>query len=113
MACVTSVNFAVLVNGSPTGFFPGQRGLRQGCPLSPLLFLLVIDGLSRAITLARDRGEIGGVRVSTNHQMTHLLFVDDVVIFGTHSCSDWEKLKEIFTTFSLASYQLFQSRQRT
>ena len=49
MACLTSVNYAVLINVTPSKFFFASRGIRQGCPLSPLLFLLVIEGLSRLI----------------------------------------------------------------
>ena len=49
MGCVSSTSFAIIVNGSPTSFFRSSKGLRQGCPLSPLLFLLVIEHLSRFI----------------------------------------------------------------
>ena len=49
MGCVSSATFAVLINGTPSNFFPASRGIRQGCPLSPLLFILVIEGLSLLI----------------------------------------------------------------
>jgi hypothetical protein len=53
MGCVTITSFAVLINGSTSNFFKSSRGLRQGFPLSPYLFLLVVEGLSRAISEAR------------------------------------------------------------
>jgi hypothetical protein len=49
MGCVTSTNFVVLINGKPSCFFKSSRGLGQGFPLSPLLFLLVIEGLKKII----------------------------------------------------------------
>ena len=82
MGCITSANFAVLINGTPSKFFTTSRGIRQGCPLSPLLFSLVIEGLSLLIADARDNGLIKGIKISSTFVLTHLLFVDDVILLG-------------------------------
>jgi hypothetical protein len=81
MACITSVSFAVLINGATSPFFKSERGLRQGCPLSPLLFLLVAEGLSKSLEEATRVGTFQGISVSSGMKITHLLFVDDILIF--------------------------------
>ena len=80
MGCIQSTSFAVLINGSPSGFFRPTRGIRQGCPLSPFIFSLVADALSRLILKARREGKITGVKVSRSEEVTHTLFVDDVLL---------------------------------
>ena len=80
MGCITSANFAVLINGTPSKFFPASRGIRQGCPLSPLLFILVIEGLNLMIADAKNHGLIKGIKISPHFALTHLLFVDDVIL---------------------------------
>ena len=80
MACLTTVSFDVLINGYAS-LFSLRRGLRQGCPLSPLLFLLVAEGLSRFILAAKVVGSFKGILVSEVLFITHLLFVDDILIF--------------------------------
>jgi hypothetical protein len=64
MGCLESANFVVLINGSPSRFFRATRGLRQGCPLSPFMFLIVAEGLSRLLAKAKRDGFIRVIKVA-------------------------------------------------
>ncbi|KAM1038573.1 hypothetical protein ACFX2I_033121 [Malus domestica] len=66
MNCVTIVEFSVLINGHLGGRFKPTRGLRQGDPLLPYLFLLVNEVLSLLIRYASNMGFIEGIRISVN-----------------------------------------------
>ena len=84
-ACVTSVRFSILVNGSSEGFFGSSRGLRQGDPLSPLLFLLIMEVLSRLLRKTKESNLIQGFHVgamnSVGVRISHLLFANDTILF--------------------------------
>jgi hypothetical protein len=111
LGCVTSANFVVLINGRPTSFFKSTRGLRQGCPLSPLLFLLVVEGLSRAIQeQVRDK-KLEGVYVERGLRITHLMFVDDVILFGSGNITEWEVFKEVLDLFFQATGMAFSPQK--
>jgi hypothetical protein len=58
--------FSILINGATSPFFKPERGLRQGCPLSPFLFLLVVEGLSRLIKEANEVRNFKGVNIGGN-----------------------------------------------
>jgi len=103
MSCIIDVSYSVLLNGEATSFFTSERGLRQGCPLSPLLFLLIMEGLSRLISSARDRNQIIGIKISENFYLTHLLFVDDILIFLNGSIGDATTLQQLFLLFQQAT----------
>ena len=81
--CLSSVPYAVLVNGSAKGWVKASRGLRQGDPLSPFLFTLVADVLSRMLVRAEERNMLEGFRVGRNRtRVSHLQFVDDTIFFS-------------------------------
>jgi hypothetical protein len=80
-ACISSVHFSVLVNGSSSGFFSSFRGLRQGDPLSPLLFLLVMEVLSRMLRKTIESGFITSFNLGSDVSISHLLFADDPILF--------------------------------
>eukprot|EP00253_Pinus_taeda_P025252 PITA_25252 len=103
MSCITDVSYSVLLNGEATPFFSSERGLRQGCPLSPLLFLLIMEGLSRIITSARDRQHLIGIKIVDNFFLTHLLFVDDILIFLNGSIGDTTALHGSILLFQQAT----------
>eukprot|EP00253_Pinus_taeda_P028493 PITA_28493 len=102
MGCISSVSFAILINGSASPIFNIDRGIRQGCPLSPLLFLLVMEGLSRLITTEKRRGGLQGLKIMEHFYLTHLLFVDDILIFLNGSVRDTISLNEILILFCKA-----------
>jgi len=106
MCCIMDVSYSVLLNGEATPFFLSERGLRQGCPLSPLLFLLIMEGLSRAIITARNRDQLASIKINENYILTHLLFVDDVLIFLNGSIGDTMVLQNIFNLFQQATWMI-------
>lgn len=82
MRCVTTVVYEFYFNGMTVGPITPERGLRQGDPLSPYLFLFCVEGLSISLDKAAGRSEITGCKVSSSAPaITHLLFADDSFLF--------------------------------
>ncbi|CAN0872225.1 Uncharacterized mitochondrial protein AtMg01250 [Linum grandiflorum] len=74
-----------------------SRGLRQGCPLSPFLFLFCAEGLSGLLRQAEMAGTLMGMRVSRSApRLTHLLFADDSFFFCKAGIPEARRLKRIF-----------------
>ncbi|GJX27138.1 putative RNA-directed DNA polymerase, eukaryota, reverse transcriptase zinc-binding domain protein [Tanacetum coccineum] len=96
--CLSSAKASVLVNGSPTIEFNLQRGLRQGDPLSPFLFILVMEGLHVAIEDAINARIYTGAKLHSLH-VSHLLFADDVLLLGEWSSMNISNVVNILNCF--------------
>ncbi|XP_026429943.1 uncharacterized protein LOC113326421 [Papaver somniferum] len=80
--CYSTSSFSVLINGSSFGYFTSTRGVRQGCPVSPLLFNVSMEGFSRFIDKAANQSLFSGFFVSpTSIIVNHLHYADDTIFF--------------------------------
>ncbi|KAJ9559867.1 hypothetical protein OSB04_005027 [Centaurea solstitialis] len=102
--CLSSARISVLVNGSPTSEFPMERGLRQGDPIAPFLFLIVAEGLHIMVEEALSKGLFKGVKVGSKEiQVSHLQFADDAVFLGEWNAENLENLIKILHCFHKVS----------
>ena len=82
--CISTVQFSVLFNGSPADFVGSSRGLSQGDPLSPMLFLVMMEGFSKMMKRAEEAGLLRGFmaagRQGRGVGVLYLLFADDTIL---------------------------------
>lgn len=110
--CVTTTSFSISLNGELAGYFGGRRGLRQSDPISSLLFVLIMDVLSRML----DKGAIDNMfRLHPRCHaplVTHLSFADDVLVFFDGSEESLRGILGIMEDFKNIS-GLYMNRQKT
>lgn len=101
---IKSTSYSILVNGTPSTPFRPTRGIRQGDPLSPFLFVILMEGLSRLIIKKKDEGQIRGLQpIRSCPATTHQQFVDDTMLHGTPTVKEANAYKDILHLFSRAS----------
>jgi hypothetical protein len=105
MLCVETVDYSVIVNGHRVGPIVPGRGLRQGDPLSPYLFIICAEGLTALIQKAEAKGELHGVKICRNAPIISHLFADDCFLFFRATTNEAEDIKNILATYEAASGQ--------
>lgn len=107
MSCVTSTSFSRLINSDHTELFGAFRGLRQGDPLSPYLFILLAEGLGRMIKHNVGLGIIQGWKWGNDLQpQSHLQFVDDTTLMGLAWVREATNLHKVLDVYLAALGQL-------
>ncbi|GKE12159.1 RNA-directed DNA polymerase, eukaryota, reverse transcriptase zinc-binding domain protein, partial [Tanacetum coccineum] len=83
-SCLRSSRGSILVNGSPTSEFQFHKGLKQGDPLSPFLFILIMESLHLSFQNVVNAGMFKGINLENSLHLSHLFYADDVVYVNLH-----------------------------
>ncbi|XP_057836070.2 uncharacterized protein LOC131046358 [Cryptomeria japonica] len=106
LSCVTSSSFSVIMNGEPSELFGATRGLRQGDPLSPYLFIILAEGLGRLLKSQVSHGLIHGWQWGMGlPTLSHLQFVDDTSLMGLARIREADSFRKTLDIFLAASGQ--------
>ncbi|PKU66661.1 Putative ribonuclease H protein [Dendrobium catenatum] len=108
--CISDIYFSICLNGSLESFFKSSSGLRQGCPLSPLLFCIAMDGLSNILNDPTASPNFKGISCK-NFCINHLLYADDLLVMGESTRSNVIQLNRCLHLFaSLSGLQINSSK---
>src|SRR3990170_2590500 len=106
MSMVCSVSFSVLFNGGKLDAFKPSRGIRQGDPISPYLFLIAAEGLSCLLKSSSQSSNLAGIKVApTAPTINHLLFADDSLLLFKASVEGANAVSNMLDTYCMASGQ--------
>nr|GEU42158.1 RNA-directed DNA polymerase, eukaryota [Tanacetum cinerariifolium] len=101
--CLHNATGSVLVNGSPSSKFCFHKGLKQGDPLSPFLFILIMESLHVSFGKIMDVGLFKGIVINNSLTISHLFYVDDVVFIGEWDASNINTIDNVLKCFNMAS----------
>jgi hypothetical protein len=105
-ACISTPSFSVIINGQSYARFSSSRGIRQGCPLSPSLFVLAVNELSLALQEALQANHLTGISFGPQCPPIHsLMFADDLIVCGKAEVQEATTISHIIRQFCQASGQ--------
>ena len=112
METITTASYSVTINREPKGFISHSRGIKQGDPFSPYLFLLCAKGLLALLRKAEENRSQGSFASKHGVRISHLLFPDDSLLFCQATVDECRRLLELFGKYEGASRQAI-NRQKT
>ena len=114
MLCVKTVTYSILVNGEPKGMIIPTRGIRQGDPLSPFLFLLCTKGLNGLLNKTAHQRHIKGYSPCRNNPcLTHILFANDSLLFCRATIEECNQALDILDVYGKCSSQQINRSKTT
>uniref|UniRef100_A0A2N9IM41 Reverse transcriptase domain-containing protein n=1 Tax=Fagus sylvatica TaxID=28930 RepID=A0A2N9IM41_FAGSY len=109
-----TIQYSVLLEGVPKGYIIPTRGLRQGDPLSPYLFLLCAEGLSALLKKSSTEGQLKGLQTNRlGPWVSHLFFADDSLLFGKASLAESREFMKILKLYEESSDQQLNREKTT
>ncbi|GLT73885.1 hypothetical protein SLA2020_457150 [Shorea laevis] len=97
--CISTTMFSIVFNGNLCGYFSGKKGVRQGDPLSPYIFVVCMEVLSRMLNQAAVEGKFAYHPKCEKVRLTHLCFADDLIIFTNGSITSLDAIDEVLKQF--------------
>lgn len=112
MECISNPWTTPPINGRPSRYFRSSRGLRQSCPLSPFLFIIMVETLSIHLENLRKKKEITGISIVRGiKEINHSLFADDTLLIGGASSLIARRFKRILDTFLAVSGGMLNNKK--
>ena len=106
MACVNTMSYTVLLNGRTHGFIKPERGIRQGDPMSPFLFIMVAEALVSVLNNAEAKGRLQGIKLDKQGPAVHhLFFADDSLLMCRANMMDSLEIQRCLKLYGDASGQ--------
>lgn len=107
MNCITTTSFSILINGKAEGYFSPSRGIRQGDPLSPYIFILCMEHFIRHLNnmATNPKNHVGLLSSPLGLRISNLMLADDCLIFGKASTTAARNIMRILNMFTSASGQ--------
>nr|GEY27840.1 RNA-directed DNA polymerase, eukaryota [Tanacetum cinerariifolium] len=102
-SCLQSSRGSILINGSPMPEFQFFKGLKQGDPLSPFLFILVTESLHLSFQRVVDVGLFSGIKLDSSMSVSHLFYADDAIFMGKWNQSNIDTVVRVLKVFHSAS----------